>query len=84
VAHAIQHAEGNSCTDLKPTRPDWFTHPALKDDPILEDTHERFHAVYQPLAGEDLSISLEECPTYVEATQQFWEELAKAVDQHPG
>jgi hypothetical protein len=37
--------------------------------------------VYEPLAGDDLYISLEAFTEYANATKQFWEELTQAVEQ---
>jgi hypothetical protein len=65
VANVVKHADGPSCTELRQARPDFFSHS---------------YPVYQPLAGEDLHISVDEFTRYVEATKQFWEELAEAVD----
>jgi hypothetical protein len=82
VANTVKHAEGDSCTKLKRTRPDLFIDPVL-EDLMLEDTSKRYRPVYQPLAGEDLYISLKEFIRYVAVTKQFWKELEQALDQLP-
>jgi hypothetical protein len=82
LANTVKHADGNSCDKLKECRPDLFVSPHVKGDPRSPDIISRI-PVYEPLAGDDLYISLEEFMAYVDAVKQFWEELTQAVEQLP-
>jgi len=84
VANTVKHGDGRSCAALKNRRPDLFHRPGFHDnhDGWPPDFLSR-RPVYQPLAGEDIYITPEEFSRYVDATKQFWEELATAVEQLP-
>lgn len=79
LANAVKHAEGTSCEELKSLRPDLFVSPHLEKDGSAIDLV-KIREVFQPLAGEDLYVSLEEFDKYVEAVKLFWDELANAFD----
>lgn len=80
VANCTKHADGPSCEKLKERRTDLFTPPSMRDDtgkwPLSF-----VGQVFQPLAGEDLYIGLDEFREYVAAVGAFWHEFGEAFDR---
>jgi hypothetical protein len=76
VANTIKHAGGKSAAALKKQRPDLFKQPGLPD---LGEWLNSPRRVYQPLAGEDVYLSLDNLREYRDAVITFWEELADAM-----
>lgn len=78
VANTVKHADGRSCADLKIVRPELFIYPSSERNKWEQDVSQ--YQVVQPLAGEDLFITLEHFEEFVTAVKTFWEELADAVE----
>jgi hypothetical protein len=72
LSNCVKHAEGPSARELKKKRPDLFVHPSTVSLPFLNKPG----PVIQPLAGEDVYVSLEVLSGYVVAIRQFWGEVA--------
>jgi hypothetical protein len=79
LANTVKHADGGSCEELKSLRPDLFISPHLEKDGYAINLVQ-IREVFQPLAGEDLYVSVKEFANYVEAVKQFWDNLANAFD----
>jgi hypothetical protein len=77
AANTVKHADGYSCAELKHLRPDLFVHPA-SDPRLAKDLS--YHQVVQPLAGEDLFITINQFKEYAEIVKAFWQELETAVE----
>jgi hypothetical protein len=75
VANTVKHAEGKSAGELHKMRPDMFRHPQAAgiDDSRMSPR------VFQPLAGEDLYVSLEDVREYCDSAVRFWRNLGEAM-----
>lgn len=80
VANCVKHADGPSCEELKGRRRNLFTPPSMRHD-TGETAVSFVGQVFQPLAGEDIFISLDEFREYVGAVRAFWQEFAEAFDR---
>jgi hypothetical protein len=78
VANTVKHAEGNSARQLHALRPELFEHPNVNLGPAFRSATPR---VFQPLAGEDLYVSLRDVQQYRDALIRFWTELGEAMEQ---
>ena len=76
VANTVKHAEGNSSHKLREIRPDLLSHPRLSQDPFLS---QGFYSAFQPLVGDDLSVSLQDVKDYRDHLVRFWQELADVM-----
>lgn len=76
VANTIKHADGISSEQLRAKRPELFIHPRLRDRPDFMKGH---LPLYQPAAGEDLYLTLDDLKVYGEAVQQFWREFGEVI-----
>ena len=70
VANTVKHAQGNSSHKLRKIRPDMFNHPCLSQGS---------YSVFQPLAGDDLYVSLQDVKDYRDHLVRFWQELADVM-----
>lgn len=79
VTNTVKHADGTSCDELKRIRPNLFLTPT-SDKTAFDIELVKAREVFQPLAGEELYVSLEEFSKYVEAVKKFVDELAAEID----
>lgn len=78
VANAVKHAEGPSAQKLKSQRPDLFKNPDLLDLGLsftISNT-----AIFLPLSGVDIYVSLEEVQVFKNALHDFYRELLHAME----
>lgn len=80
IANCVKHAEGPSCEQLKQTRPDLFVYPSSRKNE-WDIAFAKAAPVFQPLAGEDFFLTLDEFNKYVDAVKQFWAEFGEAFDR---
>lgn len=75
LANTIKHGEGRSARRLRELRPALFTPPTLHgtrwDKPI--------GIVSQPLAGEDIYVTVEDLSRYRDMLLAFWGEFGEAI-----
>lgn len=76
--NTIKHAEGNSADSLKQLRPNWFVPVLLRNDPLGEAFRVK-PFVFEPLAGEDVYIEIQDLETLGKWTELFWAELVAAL-----
>lgn len=76
VANAVKHGEGLSSAKLHELRPDLFQHPDVNLGPAFRNAIPR---VFQPLAGDDLYVSLKDVQQYRDALERFWTELGESL-----
>ena len=81
VANSVKHGDGPSVEDLKKRRPEFFTHPQFRDQPLISRTNPvlmlQFHRVYQPLAGDDLYVSDDDLAAFFDSAEAFWNEIVR-------
>jgi hypothetical protein len=58
-----------------------FEHPLVDVGPLTAASRRTTPRVFQPLAGEDLYVSLSDVHRYRDSLTQFWAELAEAMEQ---
>jgi len=80
LANCVKHGDGASCQKLKRIKETMFVYPAFRDE------NENFSLskssqVMQPMAGQDLYITIEEFEEYLESVKEFWDELGKAFEE---
>lgn len=78
LANTVKHADGDSAKELKQLRPEWFIPKSLRDD-SLGEVFRYEPKVYEPLAGEDVYVDVDDLDEFVKATDLFWEELVAAL-----
>jgi hypothetical protein len=78
VNNTVKHAEGRSAEQLKTLRPDLFRHPESIALGLSLSYSPR--SVYQPLAGEDVYVTVVEFESYTDAVKKFWIELSKSLE----
>ncbi|MDP3752019.1 MAG: hypothetical protein Q8Q98_09200 [Polaromonas sp.] len=78
LANTIKHADGDSADELKKLRPEWFIPRSFRDDPLGE-VFRYEPKVYEPLAGEDVYVDVDDLDEFVKATSLFWGELVAAL-----
>lgn len=79
LANTIKHADGRAADSLKRSHPQWFVPPSMRDDEFAS-LWKAGARVYQPLAGDDVYVTLEDLGTFVRTTEQFWKELVTALE----
>jgi hypothetical protein len=75
AAHTIKHGEGRSARRLRTMNPQLFTPPALHGTRFSRPVG----TVSQPLAGEDIYVTLEDIHKYRDALLLFWREFGQAI-----
>jgi len=78
VANTVKHGEGRSARELHKLRPDMFEHPKVDLGPAFRNATPR---VFQPLAGEDLYVSLQDVQQYRDGLVRFWTELSEEMER---
>ena len=79
VANTVKHADGDSADTLKRQRPELFE-PHHANDAITPPAFRYARSVYRPMSGEDLYLTMADIQAYGQATIDFWEEFADALD----
>ena len=80
VANTVKHADGTSAEKLKTLRPELFRHPEFDRDSRRSGLAITPGQVFQPMAGQDVYITVDEFNLYVEAVKHFWFELSSAFE----
>jgi len=81
IANCTKHAEGDSCRQLRKSRPDLFVRPLWSGEAEYSVDDSFVHSfVEEPLAGEGMYLTEKEFRAKVEATKAFWIALAEAVE----
>lgn len=75
AANTIKHAEGASAKLLREFRPRLFSPPTVHDT-LLEST---VGTVDQPLAGEDIYVTVEDYRRYRDGLLSFWTDFGEAI-----
>ena len=79
VANVTKHGEGWSAQNLRQHCPEIFTPHSIKemvDHPFLKGPQAW---LFQPLAGEDLYVTIDDLQRYFDAADKFWQEFADAL-----
>lgn len=80
VANTVKHADGDSADKLKMQRPEFFEpHHANGNVTALPFRYAR--AVYRPMSGEDLYLTMADIQVYGGSTIGFWDEFADALER---
>jgi len=85
IANCIKHAEGESCQELRKTRPGLFVKP-LWGSPIEQDDDAQQSLidpfVEEPLGGKGVYLTEQEFMAKVKAIKTFWIAFAEAIDSY--
>jgi hypothetical protein len=81
VANTVKHGEGASALQLHRLRPKMFHHPPVDFGPMTAAFQRATPRVFQPLAGEDVYVSLSDVQRYRDAVIAFWAELSEAMER---
>lgn len=82
VANVAKHGEGESAKKLRDLRPELFTHPVLRHDPL----HARLRplSVNRTLLGADLFVEPADLTAYLDAAEEFWGFFLRGPDGPEG
>jgi hypothetical protein len=81
LANCIKHGDGPSCEELRRVQPILFRSPHLRDHPEMNlPWNPPPRPVIQPMAGEDIYMTMDEFVRYAEAVKTFWSELGSALE----
>lgn len=75
VANTIKHGEGRSARALREVRPGLFTPPVLHGTALDKP----LGTVNQPLAGEDIYVTVADIRRYRDALLSFWDAFGRAI-----
>jgi hypothetical protein len=78
VANAAKHAEGASAKNLRRVRPEIFDGQSILETgkPFIQGPTAW---LFQPLAGQDLYVTIRDLERYFNAADTFWQEFADAL-----
>ena len=78
VANVAKHAEGSSAKKLRCARPEIFTAQSMREmaELFLQGPT---GWLFQPLAGQDLYVTIDDLRRYFAAADKFWQEFADAL-----
>lgn len=80
VANSIKHAEGSAVEQLRRRHADLFEHPDLKENDL--SSFASSPAVYLPLAGQDIYLTVGDLRDYQTAIVSFWQEFGGVIREH--
>lgn len=82
VANTVKHAEGPAAEDLRKIRSDLFIPPSSTLFKPSDLSVPPKGSLFKPLFGEDFFVKPDDIVSYTNAIEEFWEELAIALEKH--